>query len=97
MRILPQKITWQPYNSCYEWQAKDDHVGVVKNYTSPQVPKAPLLPDDIASELVAYDAAQPTIADVVAPTSASEESGAGGAEAFLAFLEQDLPKPAAHH
>ena len=78
-------------------QAKDAHVGVVKNYSSPPTPKAPLLPADLASELTAYDAAEPTIADTAAPTSASEESGAGGADAYLAFLEQDLPKPVHHH
>jgi F-type H+-transporting ATPase subunit h len=84
-------------NSCYESQAKDAHVGVVKNYSSPPIPKAPVLPGDLASELAAYDATEPAIAEVAAPTSASEESGAGGAEAYLAFLEEDLPKPVRHH
>ena len=82
---------------CYESQAKDAHVGVVKNYSSPPIPKAPVLPTDIASELAAYDAAEPAIAEVAASTSTSEESGAGGAEAYLAFLEQDIPKPVHHH
>lgn len=85
------------YNSCYESQAKDAHVGVVKKYSSPPIPKAPVLPTDLASELAAYDAAEPTIAEVAAPTNASEESGGGGAEAYLAFLEQDIPKPVHHH
>jgi len=77
--------------------AKDAHVGVVKKYLSPLTPKAPLLPADLAGELAAYDVAEPTIAETPAATSASEESGAGGAEAYLAFLEQDLPKPVHHH
>ena len=52
----------------------------------------------MAGELAAYDATEPTIADVaVASTSASEDAGAGGAEAYLTFLEQDLPKPVHHH
>jgi len=78
--------------------AKDAHVGVVKKYLSPQRPKAPVLPVDIAGELAAYDATEPTIADAaVASTSVSEDAGAGGAEAYLTFLEQDLPKPVHHH
>ena len=81
----------------YKSQAKDAHVGVVKKYSSPLAPKAPLLPADLAGELAAYDVAEPTIAETPAATSASEESGAGGAEAYLAFLEQDLPKPVHHH
>jgi len=64
----------------------------------PPTPKAPLLPTDLAAELAAYDAAEPTVAAAApAPTSASEEAGGGGAEAYLAFLEQDLPKPVHHH
>ena len=82
---------------CYDSQAKDAHVGVVKKYSSPPVPKAPVLPTDLASELAAYDAAEPTIAQTAEPTTASEESDAGGAEAYLAFLEQDIPKPVPHH
>ena len=78
-------------------QAKDAHVGVVKKYSKPTTPKAPVLPTDLASELADYDSAEPAIAEVTAPANVSEESGAGGAEAYLAFLEQDLPKPAHHH
>ncbi|KAF8153986.1 ATP synthase complex subunit H-domain-containing protein [Crassisporium funariophilum] len=78
--------------------AQDAHVGVVKKYALPPKPKAPLLPSDLAGELSAYDAAEPTLADAPAPvaTSSSEEVGTG-AEAFLTFLEQDLPKPEHHH
>ena len=91
-----KKPPWQTFVATNP-QTKDAHVGVVKNYSSPPTPKAPLLPVDLASELTAYDAAEPTIANTAAPTSASEESGAGGADAYLAFLEQDLPKPVHHH
>jgi len=79
--------------------AKDAHIGVVKKYSSPQKPKAPVLPIDMASELAAYDNTEPTtIADVASTSAASEDTaGAGGAEAYLAFLEQDLPKPVHHH
>jgi len=76
---------------------KDAHVGVVKTYSSPPIPKAPILPTDLASELAAYDTAGPTLAEAATPTNASEESGGGGAEAYLAFLEQDIPKPVHHH
>lgn len=95
MKICHKKIRIT-YNSCYESQTKDAHVGVVKEFLPPSIPKVPVLAD-LASELAAYDAAEPSIADVAAPTSASEESGAGGAEAYLAFLEQDIPKPVHHH
>ena len=78
-------------------QAKDAHEGVVKNYTAPPIPKAPVLPADLASELAAYDAAEPTLAEAATPANVSEESGSGGAEAFLEFLEQDLPKRVSHH
>jgi F-type H+-transporting ATPase subunit h len=55
------------------------------------------LPADLASELAAYDAAEP-ISDAVVHTEAITEEGATGAEAFLSFLEQDEPEAAqAHH
>jgi ATP synthase complex subunit h len=97
LKICPENLT--SYNFCYESQAKDAHVGVVKNYSPPQTPKAPVLPANLASEIAAYDAAEPTIADAVAaPTISSEDAGSGGgAEAYLTFLEQDLPKPVHHH
>ncbi|RDB17560.1 hypothetical protein Hypma_001001 [Hypsizygus marmoreus] len=75
--------------------AKDAHVGVVKSYTLPPTPKAPAIPTDLAAELSAYDAAEPTKAEAVAAGTAEE--GASGADAYLSFLEQDLPKPEAHH
>lgn len=68
----------------------------MKSYSLPPTPKPPVLPVDLASELAAYDAAEPTLAQAAA-TQASTEDGAGGAEEFLSFLEQDVPKPEAHH
>jgi len=77
-------------------QAKDAHVGAVKEYSAPSPPKAPALPSDLASELAQYDAEEPVLADS-APTTHATEEVSGGAKEFLAFLEQDLPKPEAHH
>lgn len=76
-------------------QAKDAHVGVVKAYSLPPSPVAPALPSDLASELSAYDAAEPTKAEVAVASGSAED--AAGADAYLTFLEADLPKPEAHH
>ncbi|TFK37585.1 ATP synthase complex subunit H-domain-containing protein [Crucibulum laeve] len=79
-------------------QAKDAHVGVVKQYSLPPSPKAPALPSDLASELSAYKSSEPSVAAQAKPTeAAAAEPGAGGAEDFLNFLEQDIPKPEHHH
>lgn len=79
-------------------QAKDAHVGVVKKFALPPAPAAPKLPTDLASELAAYDAAEPAIADAApAQATTTSDEPAGGADAFLTFLEQDLPKPVHHH
>ncbi|KAH8115021.1 ATP synthase complex subunit H-domain-containing protein [Phellopilus nigrolimitatus] len=79
-------------------QAKDAHVGVVKSFHAPAVPKVPSVPADLASALSEYDSAEPT--PDAAPTPASsdlaDDTGAGAKE-FLAFLEADLPKHEAHH
>jgi len=77
-------------------QAKDAHVGIVKEYAIPLPPTPPSLPVNLASELAAYDATDPIIATPVAAPVA-DEGGASGAEAFLSFLEQDIPKAEAHH
>ncbi|KAH7922512.1 hypothetical protein BV22DRAFT_1017142, partial [Leucogyrophana mollusca] len=80
--------------------AKDAHVGAVKAYSLPPAPKAPALPADLASELSAYDAAEPTKAEVDAGAKTSGLSGedAGkGADAFLGFLEADVKVADAHH
>ncbi|KAJ7079599.1 ATP synthase complex subunit H-domain-containing protein [Mycena belliarum] len=77
---------------------KDAHVGVVKSYTMPPVPKAPALPADLASELSAYDASEPSAVEKKAAPSADAhaELADGGAEAFLELLEADVP-PEGHH
>ncbi|KAF8970559.1 ATP synthase complex subunit H-domain-containing protein [Flammula alnicola] len=81
--------------------AKDAHVGVVKKFSLPPAPKTPALPSDLASELAAYDAAEPAAAAAApiaqASSTPSADEPAGGADGFLAFLEQDLPKPVHHH
>lgn len=78
---------------------KDAHVGVVKSYSSPPTPKPPTLPSDLASELSAYDNAEPSKAiDGQAAVNSMTQDVGRGAEAYLNFLEQDLPKPdEAHH
>ncbi len=78
-------------------QLKDAHVGVVKNYALPPTPQAPTLPADLAGELSAWDAAEPTVATAAKPAT-EEPAGPTGAEQFLAFLEADEPKhDEAHH
>lgn len=83
------------YGDGGEKQAKDAHVGVVKAFSTPALPSAPALPD-LASELAAYDATEPTRATVAdAPTGQGEP--ATGAEAYLEFLEADEVQEEAHH
>ncbi|KAL0952783.1 hypothetical protein HGRIS_007008 [Hohenbuehelia grisea] len=77
--------------------AKDAHVGNVKQYSLPPAPKAPALPSDLASELSAYDAADPVPAEAEKPATTSSEESITGADAYLSFLEQDLPKEEEHH
>ncbi|KAG8908932.1 hypothetical protein FRB99_000035 [Tulasnella sp. 403] len=77
-------------------QAKDAHVGNVKAYAQPSAPKPPILPGDLASELAAYDAQEP-IVETPTSTAVAGEGFVGGAEAFLAHLEADIPKEAEHH
>lgn len=82
-------------------QAKDAHVGVVKNFSDPQRPTPPTVPADLASELSKYDAAEPAHQEAAHTTSAGqyhdEDDVGKGAQAYLAFLEADLPKAEAHH
>jgi F-type H+-transporting ATPase subunit h len=83
------------YSDGGEKQAKDAHVGVVKAFSSPALPSAPALPD-LASELAAYDATEPTRATAAdVPTGHGEP--AAGAEAYLEFLEADEVPEEAHH
>ncbi|TFK29096.1 hypothetical protein FA15DRAFT_583091 [Coprinopsis marcescibilis] len=79
--------------------AKDAHVGVVKSFSLPPTPKAPVLPADLASELSAYETTEPTVAEVARVSESSSEDAAGqsGADGFLTFLEADVPKPQHHH
>ncbi|KIJ61216.1 hypothetical protein HYDPIDRAFT_169803 [Hydnomerulius pinastri MD-312] len=79
--------------------AKDAHVGSVKAFSAPAVPKPPVLPADLAAELAAYDAAEPTKAEeeVVKSTGLSSEEAGRGADAFLTFLEADVKQAEAHH
>jgi F-type H+-transporting ATPase subunit h len=71
----------------------------VKTYTAPSQPKAPVLPSDLASELSTYDASEPAKAEVPKKIATNHAEDIGtGADAYLGFLEQDLPKAAeAHH
>ncbi|KAK7045489.1 hypothetical protein VNI00_007742 [Paramarasmius palmivorus] len=76
---------------------KDAHVGSVKQYSAPAAPKAPSLPSDLAAELSAFDASEPTLATAPKPVSSSSADTVSGADAYLDFLEQDLPKREEHH
>ncbi|KAH9925636.1 ATP synthase complex subunit H-domain-containing protein [Epithele typhae] len=71
--------------------AKDAHVGVVKAYSLPPAPQVPALPSDLAAELSAYDATEPTVAEVKAAPSADADAAPTGADQFLSFLEADEP------
>ncbi|GJE95579.1 ATP synthase complex subunit H-domain-containing protein [Phanerochaete sordida] len=68
--------------------AKDAHVGAVKAYSLPPKPQAPALPADLASELSAYDAAEPTKAESSAAAEPVAESK-NEAEAFLELCERE--------
>lgn len=80
-------------------QAKDAHVGAVKAFALPPKPTVPTLPSNLAAELAAYDAQEPTKADVkpVAAAAHGEEAAIEGADNFLEVLEADVPKADAHH
>ncbi|KAK1216750.1 hypothetical protein PQX77_020637 [Marasmius sp. AFHP31] len=81
--------------------AKDAHVGLVKQYSAPAAPKAPSLSADLSSDLSAYKTSEPSLADAPAPSNAASvadgEGNVSGADAYLGFLEQDLPKREEHH
>ncbi|KAL0061580.1 hypothetical protein AAF712_011607 [Marasmius tenuissimus] len=80
--------------------AKDAHVGLVKQYSAPAAPKAPSLSADLSSDLSTYKTSEPALADAPAPSNAAAADGEGnvsGADAYLSFLEQDLPKREEHH
>ena len=79
-------------------QAKDAHVGVVRNYTAPTPPQAPTLPSNLADELSKFDAEEPVFAgsSEEATTSGHDEGGENAAQ-FLTFLEADMPEEKEHH
>ncbi|KAK1926466.1 ATP synthase complex subunit H-domain-containing protein [Papiliotrema laurentii] len=77
-------------------QAKDAHVGVVRNYNAPTPPQAPALPSDLHGELAKFDAQEPVIGSSSKPVAATVDGGES-AEEYLAFLEKDYPKVDAHH
>lgn len=57
------------------------------------------MPADLASDLSAYDSAEPSLASestLKATELTADDSGAD-AKAFLAFLEKDHPKVEHHH
>lgn len=70
-------------------------MGVVKDFSASVLPSAPALPD-LATELAAYDATEPTREAAVDVPTGHGEPGAG-AEAYLAFLEADEVQEEAHH
>ena len=70
----------------------------MKTYALPPKQQPPTLPADIASELAAYDASEPTKAESkVAAAAPTSEATTTGADTFLEVLEADLPKADAHH
>lgn len=75
--------------------AKDAHVGTVKTWSAPQKPSAPALPTDIAAELSAYDAAEPTLAST--PAAGEAPAASSSAEEFLEMLEADPVVEEHHH
>ncbi|KAL0574449.1 hypothetical protein V5O48_007513 [Marasmius crinis-equi] len=79
--------------------AQDAHVGLVKQYSAPGAPKAPSLAADLSAELSAYRSSEPSLAEAPASVSsaAAGEGNISGADAYLDFLEQDLPKREEHH
>ena len=67
----------------------------MKAFSTPALSSAPALPD-LATELAAYDATEPTRAPA-ADVPAGHGEPAAGAEAYLAFLEADEVQEEAHH
>jgi F-type H+-transporting ATPase subunit h len=91
---LVASMTFRTYRGLFK--AKDAHVGVVKAFSLPAAPKPPTLPSDMAAELAAYDATEPVRASDAKKGASSHDVATGG-EAYLDFLEQDIPKAEAHH
>ena len=66
----------------------------MKAFSSPALPSVPAL-SDLASELAAYDAMEPTRATAT-DVSTGHGEPAAGAEAYLEFLERDVQEEAHH-
>jgi len=77
--------------------AKDAHVGNVKEINVPKAPEPPKMPSDLTSELSAYEATHPALAETAPATAAGSVEVADSADGFLALLEEDLEKDEAHH
>jgi len=79
-------------------KAANDHVGSVKEFFAPASPQIPALPADLASELAQYDATEPISTPSITTADAGHVApGTTEADAFLSFLEADIPKDEAHH
>ncbi|KAF9649123.1 hypothetical protein BDM02DRAFT_3095272 [Thelephora ganbajun] len=79
-------------------KAANDHVGSVKEFSTPTPPQTPALPADLASELAQYDATEPVSTPSSSTADASHVApGTTEADAFLSFLEADIPKDEVHH
>jgi len=81
-------------------KAADAHSGLVRTFSAPASPTPPTLPTDLASELSAFDSAEPVLASSAPSKSAAVDEGSDatqGADEYLSFLERDLPKAEAHH
>lgn len=70
------------------FQAQDAHVGNVKELNLPKAPEAPKLTSDLTSELSAYDATHPDLADAAPVAATGTVDATNTADGFLAFLEQ---------
>lgn len=82
-------------------QAKDAHMGQVKEFHSPSAPQKPDVPSsaDLAKELEAYERSSPSDAthDAAVATEVPEESSGESADEFLENLRKPPVVHAAHH
>ncbi|EJT50698.1 hypothetical protein A1Q1_08250 [Trichosporon asahii var. asahii CBS 2479] len=78
--------------------SKADAEQHVRKFTAPEPPKAPELPSDLAADMSAFDAQNPTIGGPKKAVKAEKtESDGMTADQYLKFLEQPLPKEEKHH
>ncbi|SPO36701.1 uncharacterized protein PSFLO_02172 [Pseudozyma flocculosa] len=80
-------------------KAADAHKGQVRDFHAPQPPKAPAVPSsgELSSQLEAYAAAEPDLAEAVKESSSSELTEGGDVNAYLAEAAADIKVEAAHH